>query len=261
MNKLASIITIVVLVTTQGYSIQHPPFEEGQHLYVVAQAGLSMRAEAHAGGELITIIPYGELVQVLEHSDSLHTQRIEWVDGHWTPVHYEGHVGYVFDGYLSALSLPIHEFEKTQEELDLIYPLESWVGVHLHELGSPDTVITDYYDQVTQVYEGGDKLTRMNAGNLYKLKLSLKDVRLMDAYHLLKSMLSHRYEVDLFQQATLYLASEDDHLTRIKVQLDNPIDIRYERDGQVLITITSQEYECQLLTQIDHELTPLSSHE
>lgn len=248
MNKLASILAVAIFWTSSISAATHPTFEEGEQLFVVAHSGLSLRAEPGSHNELITIIPYGEVVQILAPDSTQLQESINWVSGQWIPVHYNGHVGYVFDGYLSPLTLPSYSFEKTQSNLDLIYPLESWVGVHLHALGGQDTVTTDYYDQVTQAYESGDHLTRMNAGNLYKVKLNLKDVRIMDAYHLLKSMLNDKYEIDHFEQSSLFLANDGNDLQRIKIKLDNPVDIRYTSDGDVLITITSQEYECDLLS-------------
>lgn len=247
MNKLAIIIAIIIIGSTCVMASNTPTFEEGQNLHVMAHSGLSLRAEPGSHSEVITIIPYGDLVQVLQPDTALINENINWVAGKWIPIHYDGHVGYVFDGYLSALSLPIHEFEKSQSDMDLIYPLESWVGVNLHSIGSPDTITTDYYDQVTHSFESGDHLIQMNAGNLYKVKLNLKDVRIMDAYHLLKSMLNDKYEIDHFEKSSLFLAGESNDLSRIKIQLENPVDIRYERDGSILITITSQEYECQLM--------------
>lgn len=250
MNKLASILAILILWVSVASATTHPTFEEGAQLFVVAQSGLSLRAEPGSHKELITIIPYGEVVQILKPDSIMLKENINWVSGQWIPVHYDGHIGYVFDGYLSPLTLPSYSFEKAQSDLNLIYPLESWVGVHLHAIGNQDTVTTDYYDQVTQMYESGDQLTRMNAGNLYKVKLNLKDVRIMDVYHLLKSMLNNRYEIDHFEKSSLFLADEGSDLKRIKIQLENPVDIRYTAAGNVLVTITSQEYECDLLTDV-----------
>lgn len=251
MNKLSSILAVVVLWVSGASATTPPTFEEGDQLFVVARSGLSLRIEPGSNQDLITIIPYGEIVQVLEPDSTLMEENINWVRGHWVPVHYNGKIGYVFDGYLSPLRLPSYSFEKTQSDLDLIYPLESWVSVHLHAIGNQDTVTTDYYDQVTQSYESGDHLTRMNAGNLYKVKLNLTDVRIMDAYHLLKSMLNNKYEVEHFERSSLFLADEGNDLHRVKIQLDNPVDIRYTHNGDVLITITSQEYECNLMTSVD----------
>ena len=247
MKKLALILAISFITITTILASPHPIFEEGQQLFVVAQSGLSLRTGAGSHHELITIIPYGEIVQILAEDSIIVEDRIDWISGRWIAVHYDGDIGYVFDGFLSPLALPIHEFEKSQSGLDLIYPLESWVSVHLHPISKPDTVSTDYSDQITQVYESGDVLIQMNAGNLYKVKLELKDVRLMDAYHLLKSMLNDKYEIDHFEKTTLFLADDGQELERIKINLDDPIDIRYTRDGQVIISITSREYECRLL--------------
>jgi len=62
MNKLASILAVLVLWVSGASATTHPTFEEGEQLFVVAQSGLSLRAEPGSHQELITIIPYGEVV-------------------------------------------------------------------------------------------------------------------------------------------------------------------------------------------------------
>ena len=76
----------------------------------------------------------------------------------------------------------------------------------------------------------------------------------MDAYHLLKSMLNNKYEIEHFEKSSLFLANDGNDLHRIKIQLENPVDIRYNAKGDVVLTITSQEYECDLITAVDIEI-------
>ncbi len=90
----------------------------------------------------------------------------------------------------------------------------------------------------------------MKASNLYKVKLNLKDVRIMDVYHLLKSMLNDKHEIEQFEESSLFLADEGNDLHRVKIQLENAVDIRYTSAGDVLITITSQKYECNLMSDV-----------
>ena len=106
MNKLASILAIVILWSTITFGSTEPQFSEGETCFVVAHSGLSLRSDAGSHYETITIIPYGEVVQILRSDSTMLLDHINWVSGHWVPVHYNGYTGYVFDGYLSSLSLP-----------------------------------------------------------------------------------------------------------------------------------------------------------
>lgn len=248
MNRLAFLFVLILGVTLSMNANTEPIKTEQVTHHVVAHSGLSLRTGPASYQDLITIIPYGASVSILP-TDSIHVNthdRIEWVSGNWVKVEYNEHVGYVFDGFLSKLHVPTYAFEKANSDLDLIYPLQSWMEVHMIADHNVDTITTDYYDKVTQHFVEGHTLERINAGNLYKLRVTLQDVRIMDAYHLLKAMLNNKYEVEHFNKKSIFITSAENELERVKVNLDNHVDIRKNDAGYVVITITSQEYECQL---------------
>lgn len=251
MNRFALIIIATFGLAISLFANTNPTephtTHPASHMNVVAHSGLSMRTGPASHHDLITVIPYGSSVEIL-HTDSIHvSDRIEWVSGEWTLVKYKDYTGYVFDGFLSKLHLPVHDFEKTSSDLDLIYPLQSWVETHMMAENHVDTITTDYYDKVTQHFVEGHTMERINAGNLYKLRVTLDNVRIMDAYHLLKTMLNNKYEVEYFNKKSIFITSAENELHQVKVDLDNPVDIRKNELGQVVLTITSQEYECKLL--------------
>lgn len=222
------------------------PFSPGTELYVTAQSGLHLRALPDARANSIKVIALGEKVTILEETDSLSSQRFDWVDGNWVKILHEGEEGYIFDGYLSPLPTPTYLWERCQLDLDFIHPLEQW-SEHNHFLDKTDTVEGNYNVKVIDRYTNGDLLKKVNAGNIYQVELILKDIRIMDAYHLLQSMVDNKPALETFKRQTVYIEEKDSSdLKRIKIKIDNPVDIRKLSDGRVRISIHSQEYPCQL---------------
>ena len=109
----------------------------------------------------IKIITLGEQVTILEQSDSLQTQTMDWVKGHWVLVDHMGDKGYIFDGFLSGLRVPTYDWEKCQLDLDMIYPLEQWAEVN-HITQKVDTSQGTFISRVTDHYDNGDKLVKIN---------------------------------------------------------------------------------------------------
>ncbi len=222
------------------------PHTPGSQLYVIAQSGLHLRTSPDVHANSVKVIDHGEQVLVLDQPDSLGSQRVDWVTGSWILVEHEGDEGYIFDGFLSMLNVPTYEWEKCQLDLDMIYPLEQWAEVN-HFLARTDTSEGTFITKVTDRYTNGDKLVKINSGDIYKVEMYLKDIRIMDAYHLLQNMLDDKPRVRTFHNESIFIEANDSaELQRIKVKLDNPVDIRKLTDGTIKISIYSQEYPCQL---------------
>ena len=127
MKKVSIIIGVIIFYITTIQANDPIP----QLLNVVAPSGLKLRATPGSDGEVLTIIPSKSVVLRIDNELYLPVEdEINYIRGEWIYVSYHGEEGYVFDGFLSRLPIPIHEFEKTQFDLDLIYPLESWMEYH-----------------------------------------------------------------------------------------------------------------------------------
>jgi len=207
--KKAIAAVLMVVFYVQMWASNGPGFIEGTQLYVVANSGLTLRVAPDINSESLGVVEFGSSVEVLNQPDSLnHFQRVNWVEGKWIYVDYDGVTGYMFDGYLSDLPLPIYEFEKCQLDLDLVYPLESWIEINLGESDS-DTVEAGVLKKVTDKYIGGEKLVRTSKEDDYKLELYLNEIRLMDAYHLLQSMIDSRVRLQTFKDETTFIEDRD----------------------------------------------------
>ena len=243
---IRTVLAALLMVTFYLQTSALEPHTPGSALYVTAQSGLHMRTSPDVMANSLKIVPHGEQVFVTEDTASIQSQKIDWVAGQWLLVEHDGDTGYIFDGFLSRLNVPTYEWEKCQLDMDLIYPLENWAEVN-HFVDKTDTSVGTFITKVSELYTDGSKLVKINSGNIYKIELYLTDIRVMDAYHLLQSMLDGKPSIRTFQNQSVFIeAADSSELQRVKIKLDNPVDIRKLENGTVKISIHSQEYECTL---------------
>jgi len=150
---IATLLMLVFYVNSWASTVE--PFDAGTQLFVTAQSGLHLRTSPDVHARSVKVIYMGEQVEVLEQPDSMTTtQKIDWVAGQWILVEHDGDQGYIFDGYLSPLTVPTHDWEKCQVDLDMIYPLEQWANAN-HLLSSIDTSESTHITRVTEHYTNG----------------------------------------------------------------------------------------------------------
>jgi len=237
---------LMLLFYTQMWGTGKPLFSEGAQLYVMANSGLTLRAQPNSQSESLGVLEFGFSVLVLNQPDSIETyEKIDWVEGNWVYVEHEGVIGYMFDGYLSDLPLPSYDFEKCQLDMDLIYPLESWTEVNLG-LEHTDTLNAGTLSKFTSYFEAGDMLIQTHKNDEYKIELYLKDIRVMDAYHLLLSMLDGKKSIESFKDMSTFIEDRSDELYKISIDIDNPVWIRKLKNGDVKITVKTLNYLCGL---------------
>ncbi len=242
MKKIVLSVLVMLFALINYANDTIPP----QQLQVVAQSGLKMRAHPGIQSQVLTIIPYHSRVFVIQNE--LHIPKkgnVGFVEGEWQYVQYDQYEGYVFDGYLSPLPLPRHEFERTQFDLDLIYPLEAWMEYHQRVIVNSDTIISPLYTKILLKYSNGSWMEKMNTDQYYNLKVFLPDVRLMDVYHLIGDMLSTKSEWQKFSDKTLFVANSEGVVDKININLQEPVIIRSFPDG-VFVEIKSYDMHCSL---------------
>lgn len=237
-----SMALLVILFSTTAYS-NAPQFAEGEVLSVMAPSGLTLRVAPDKNSENLIIIPYADQVLVLPQLENTNVETIDWVTGQWIFVDYEGIEGYIFDGYLSNLNVPSFDFERCHLDMDFVYPLEAWSDINLGRF-SNDTTNAGAMNRVTSIYDSGDKRISTIKGNEHKLELYLQDVRLMDAYHLLITMLDNDTTVDLFTENSKFFKDKEGDLYKVKIDVDNPVTIRQMKDNRIKISVWSYDYHC-----------------
>lgn len=217
----------------------------GQTLQVIANSGLKMRLSPDLTGDVIAVIPYAEQVEILELPQKKDLMTSEYVSGEWLLVEYEGQTGYVFDGYLTNLPIPEYEFELNSNERYLIHSVESYADFRYLATKSPDS--TSYKNGMTKVvqhYDNGNKMTKIYDGDYFKLELELEQARVMDAYHLILSMLPNDEIKEKLINETVFLADEEGITKRVNISIENPISIFRLPNGNIKMRIISEQEGC-----------------
>lgn len=211
---------------------------------VVAPSGLKLRAMPSLEGEVIGVLPYRAIVEIVDNESYIPVEdEINYFQGYWVYVNYEDLEGYVFDGLLSELPIPEMSFEKTQFDLELSYPLEAWVDFHQDELPATDTINNALYSKLILNYSTGVRLEKMSTDQAYTLSLFLPASRVSDAYFLLYNMLSTKEEKDVFSRNATFIKNRSGVVDKITLTLDSTIKIE-KIIGGVKLEILSPQGEC-----------------
>lgn len=240
---------IIIFVLSLVFSAQifANPFQEGDTPFVVAYSGLNLRASPTGYGEVLDVIDFGEQVRIVEGEllESSST-KIGWVEGNWVKVEYDGYIGFVFDGFLNPMPLPIHSFEMCIEDMALIYPLESYMDYRFFSSTTPDTIVDNDYASVTKFYFEGYELRKENKEGFFKLTATIPGVRIMDVYHLLSSMLPGKPSRLTYLNESVFIADNDGHISQIKINLDDPVNIKRMKNGDIRVSIYTNDEGCSL---------------
>ena len=240
---MKNLIVFITLTFFSGSLLAHNlPTPVTSHVY--AHSGLKLRIEPSTHAEVIKIIPYGDKVTVLETMEE--QQRIEWMSGHWVKVNYDNVQGYIFGGFISDLPMPTMDFELTRNDLDVTYPLISWAEHNYDEIRQPDTLMTEGLYRMTQHMENGISLVRRDTKYDFTVILTLPDTELEEAYNLIKSILLTKPERISYDNNSIFVANNVGDIHRIKIQLEDPIELRKMKDGSVKVLVTSFHHGCDV---------------
>lgn len=216
---------------------------EGSTLQVLAPSGLKLRSEPNLQSGTLAVMPHGATVKLLAFEASTEMTRINWIDGHWIQVEYDGQVGWAFDGFLTILNVPESDLEKCYEDLQLIYPVEYWTRSN-YVVESVDTLTDEQTFHTSKYQLSNDQMLKLTETELStNLELYLKDVRVMELYQLLQSMIVGKSARKAFQDASVFI-EKDGTVKHIKVDINGGIDIREIYDGRVRI-IMHQFIDCK----------------
>jgi hypothetical protein len=208
-------------------------------LYVTATSGLTLRVKPSADASIIKIIPYGAKVFVLGDRGCYGDINIGWVSGSWLLVEYNRNKGYVFDGYLIPFEVSTSNVGQFTSEKNLVTKITEWADKEISTVTCPDTLFTDY---VTEVYQEnkGNSYKKIISDNYEIIELRLKDIRIMDAYFLIKNMITGEDAKLVFEENTKYYNNERKELIKIKSQVPNQILIEKNENGIICIIVKAE---------------------
>lgn len=238
MNTLIKFFAIILFSSSLLMANNKPT--EGSSLQVLAPSGLKLRATPSMDASVITVMPHGAEVFLIEFEESTKMTRVDWIDGKWMKVDYNGTVGWAFDGFLTILNVPNHDLEKCYGDLDLLYPVEYWARANF---GAEDIdTITDEITFHKTIYSlvNDQKLVVLEENESARLDLYLEDVRVMEVYQLLESMVATRAGKRIFKDSSIFI-EKDGTIKKVKIDINSGIEIREIYDGRVRVTIQTYQ--------------------
>ncbi len=168
------------------------------------------------------------------------------MSGHRIKIKYQGLEGYVFDGFTSDLPVPMLEFELTQDDLDLTYPLLAWAEYHFDPIGTADTIQNEHLYRLIQHLEDGILLRREDSDYHFKASIIIPETKISEAYNFLRSMLLTKYERKSFNANSVFVSNSIGEIDKIKVNLESPVEIKQLADKSVKISVITFHEGCSL---------------
>ncbi len=229
-NLICAIIVCLLAVSAEAKET------EPSTGFVTAFSGLKLRVSPGSQGQVLKVIPYGESVEIMEVSDV--QQRIEWLEGNWIKVSYLGIEGYVFDGFVTTMVLPEDDVELSNEDSDLTYPLLAYIEKNHNLMSMPDSTVRHNTQKVGYQYDNISLNTEESRYH-FKVVSEFENIKLKDAYNLMRSMLLTKQERQEFERQTLFIKNRDGVVDNIKIGIENPVQIKKSKNGNVKITVTA----------------------
>lgn len=230
MKKITGVLIILLMsLCSYGSTLQVNP-----ELQVMAKSGLKLRLLPQLDAPVIDVVTYGQSLQVVE-DESLLSQKmvINWVEGKWVKVIFQNKEGYVFDGFLSNLNVPLHDSEFSNDLNNLSYALYSWTFRNFVHL-STDTLINKTDSGMLVHHFSGNTLEVLNAPSLYKVEWIMKDIRIMDAFHLLESMMDTGTARSTFKTMATFYTDSGNNVNKIIIGGDQIV-IKKQFDGSISV--------------------------
>ncbi len=238
MKKYLLIIPFILSIVALSFGTNYGP---GDFLNVYAQSGLKMRMAPDINAESIIVIPYGDEVVVLNtfQFSEEKSDRIGWIDGHWILVEYFGLEGYIFDGFLSELPIPIHEGELCGDCDHLIYPFDQYLDDYfLLNATCTTESASELANHVIHELDSVMIRERSYASNWFHLEVTIQDIRIGEILNLFRSMIIDKQMRDEFEQNLIFHTGRDGKVNSILINMyTNPIKI--DSIGQGIVRVSS----------------------
>lgn len=240
MKNLIGILALL-LINTSVFANDSLTVQPG--LKVMAKSGLKLRLNPNLDAPVLDIIQYGEEVtKTTDYVEARHPLKVNWVEGSWIKVNYENQIGFVFDGFVSQLAVPLEDAEFTASINGLSYTVYNWAHQN-YEWKSTDTLTNTPMALTTLSKLGSHTLFIHDTEYTTKVELTMEEVRIMDAYHLLESMMDTKSARSIFKENTMFFAGADGSVNKIKIA-GGQILIRTLDNGQIKVSCQTLHEGC-----------------
>ena len=213
--------------TTQSESDYGFGRYEGTTLIVHALNGLKLRLEPTVHAQVITVLDYGEVMTYLGDTPAATSFNVGYTTGKWVHVDVNGIDGYVFDGFTSSLPIP----EVLPHTSYLTSVLEQYAHGNFNLLQT-DTIArsSEMDDRFHVKYRYTfDENVRLNYDAYWQsesIKLEIPNIRIMDAYHLVKALLTISDLKDTYGNGLIFKMNDQGAIYEISDRLKEDIIIK-----------------------------------
>ena len=229
------LIVLISTIITETYA-QIPNYAVGDGLVVAANSGLRLRVKPDMKSPTIKVLDFGQVIDVTK-IDPHQQDRIGWIDGHWIKVK-AGHVsGWVFDGFLSTMSIPDHEDHLCTDCASLIYPLERYILDHYLSECSEELADTSEDILVSSVlYDDGIQFDKSIGEGWYQAEVTFQGRRINEVLNVFRGMLVGSLMRSDFEQSLIFHQDGKGRLNKIEVKLFAD-GLTIERTGEDIILV------------------------
>ena len=230
---MKSILFALAVILIIPCTLANTPWAEGQVLNVFASSGLKLRALPNLSSEVLDIVRFGDRVTVLNSFDFCEDKadRIEWIDGHWIFVEFEGLAGYLFDGYLSDLPFPGSEEEICSDGYSYAFTLAEFIERNFDMQHVLDSSVAR---QVIQ-YEKGIKLTKRLREDTHTIEIEMPDTKISEILNVMRTMTASKTARSQFDNSLLFLEGKDGNISKIKINLGDPVTLSIKDNDNLLV--------------------------
>ena len=141
-----------------------------------------------------------------------------------------------------ALLDSMEDDEFSTEINDLSFSIYSWAFRNF-EIGRIDTVSSSELSTSTITNLGGEDFFMYGSDQMTKIELTLTDIRIMDAYHLIESMMDTRSARSILKENTMFFENAAGKVNRIKIA-GGQVQIKLLSNGKVKIISQSNHLGC-----------------
>ena len=210
--------------------------DAGKTLIVHAMNGLKLRHEPSTKAQVITVLDYGETFIVLGDTPESTPFNVGYTTGKWIHVDVNGLEGYVYDGFASAL--PIPEILPHTEYLTSVleqYARNSFNWIATDTITRSSEMDERFHVKYRFAFEDNIALQYNAYWHSESLKLELPNTRIMDAYHLVKSLLTVSDLKGIYGSNLIFKVNDDGEIYEISDRLKE--DIIIKKVGEENVTI------------------------
>jgi hypothetical protein len=232
MKKLVIIFCLISL-SIRATSDTLPSYHEDTILNVYASSGMKLRAFPNKNAEVLDIVRYGDEVVVINtfaFSDDK-ADRIDWLDGHWILVEYDGIAGYLFDAYLSALPFPGSLEEICQDGYSYDYTL----GAYFDRNFAQHQILDSSANKKVYLLDKGIKVKRIFEEHVWTIEIEIPQMGINEILNLMRSMLPDKSSQVQFENALIFIEGPDSKINEIKVNMGDSVTLKRKANGHLLV--------------------------